>query len=132
MNRGSNGCCTPCPRRPTCFNEAPIHESGKSRSCKRPLTGDWRFNEAPIHESGKYPQGGGYSRSNPRFNEAPIHESGKSGSCQPRPCQRLCFNEAPIHESGKYREATGESGKASGASMRPRFMNRGSPETMPR
>ena len=37
------------------FNEAPIHESGKSRRAERePLcNSDFRFNEAPIHESGK-------------------------------------------------------------------------------
>ena len=37
------------------FNEAPIHESGKS--CETTHTRSrWRagFNEAPIHESGKY------------------------------------------------------------------------------
>ena len=53
MNRGSSsarfGAVSPRSR----FNEAPIHESGKScppdrRPCPRS-----RFNEAPIHESGK-------------------------------------------------------------------------------
>ena len=37
----------------------------------------------------------------------------------------ICFNEAPIHESGKWeRETQLEPTKR--ASMRPRFMNRGS------
>ena len=36
-----------------------------------------RFNEAPIHESGKSQMGRGSHRSEERFNEAPIHESGK-------------------------------------------------------
>ena len=35
------------------------------------------------------------------------------------------FNEAPIHESGKSR-AIGEASQGIAASMRPRFMNRGS------
>ena len=36
-----------------------------------------RFNEAPIHESGKSKLFGAISNHAPRFNEAPIHESGK-------------------------------------------------------
>ena len=59
------------------------------------------------------------------FNEAPIHESGKwirSSSCR---SSLPGFNEAPIHESGKWgRSATDV--QRSSASMRPRFMNRGS------
>ena len=54
MNRGSRG------RRPllsshapTRFNEAPIHESGKSFRPADSLALSARFNEAPIHESGK-------------------------------------------------------------------------------
>ena len=36
------------------FNEAPIHESGKSLTAKHgQATPDRYFNEAPIHESGK-------------------------------------------------------------------------------
>ena len=35
------------------------------------------------------------------------------------------FNEAPIHESGKF-DRDGRDGSVSRASMRPRFMNRGS------
>ena len=37
----------------------------------------------------------------------------------------LRFNEAPIHESGKFRRIDEEDGRFD-ASMRPRFMNRGS------
>ena len=53
MNRGST------PRGPSSsgcsssFNEAPIHESGKSLSCIPSIRGGQAFNEAPIHESGK-------------------------------------------------------------------------------
>ena len=60
-----------------------------------------------------------------RFNEAPIHESGKW--CPDEQCaiRAYRFNEAPIHESGKSRPlAHGRSQLL--ASMRPRFMNRGS------
>ena len=37
----------------------------------------YRFNEAPIHESGKSGCSSGRGRSARGFNEAPIHESGK-------------------------------------------------------
>ena len=37
------------------FNEAPIHESGKSGRAIRRATSRAGFNEAPIHESGKCP-----------------------------------------------------------------------------
>ena len=36
------------------------------------------------------------------------------------------FNEAPIHESGKYQQFERDRFRAGQASMRPRFMNRGS------
>ena len=39
---------------------------------------------------------------------------------------RLSFNEAPIHESGKCGEEPADEGQNIYASMRPRFMNRGS------
>ena len=63
---------------------------------------------------------------NGRFNEAPIHESGK---LRPpgRPRGRGCrFNEAPIHESGKSDPLEDHWLTEVLASMRPRFMNRGS------
>ena len=44
--------------------------------------------------------------------------------CVARPCHG--FNEAPIHESGKYEVHAGEGRSVLEASMRPRFMNRGS------
>ena len=54
MNRGSlaGTCLSPSPdtRR---FNEAPIHESGKSSPSASSTRGTTGFNEAPIHESGK-------------------------------------------------------------------------------
>ena len=60
-----------------------------------------------------------------RFNEAPIHESGKFGQYKQACGIRCSFNEAPIHESGKSAEGAGIR-EATQASMRPRFMNRGS------
>ena len=54
MNRGS--CKTMCRERPspTCFNEAPIHESGKLGCLTTHCQVSYEsFNEAPIHESGK-------------------------------------------------------------------------------
>ena len=61
MNRGSETVA----RRPSadchCFNEAPIHESGKSRpDCTQGTITDC-FNEAPIHESGKFGMGVAYA-----------------------------------------------------------------------
>ena len=61
-----------------------------------------------------------------RFNEAPIHESGKCQVPNAPATGSRCFNEAPIHESGKSCGcATSQYGSCI-ASMRPRFMNRGS------
>ena len=60
-----------------------------------------------------------------RFNEAPIHESGKCACARRGDRARRSFNEAPIHESGKF-SRTPELATAMKASMRPRFMNRGS------
>ena len=54
MNRGSaRDRCKPSSTRVS-FNEAPIHESGKSvpRADRQLAVG--AFNEAPIHESGKF------------------------------------------------------------------------------
>ena len=68
--------------------------------------GKWRettscFNEAPIHESGKWNRARSTSRAHNGFNEAPIHESGKwTSRCRCRE-RASSFNEAPIHESGK-------------------------------
>ena len=83
------------------------------------------FNEAPIHESGKYYRKSFDYATISGFNEAPIHESGKYELDGEDALRSSCFNEAPIHESGKfpYREAPELDEEAS---MRPRFMNRGS------
>ena len=67
----------------------------------------------------------------PGFNEAPIHESGKYASASRRSARTAGFNEAPIHESGKS-HAGGFLPDQRGASMRPRFMNRGSVELIVR
>ena len=61
-----------------------------------------------------------------RFNEAPIHESGKCRLAGSAVLISCCFNEAPIHESGKSRNCQIDLPRNVGASMRPRFMNRGS------
>ena len=53
MNRGSTDDTALHPAQPFRFNEAPIHESGKSLAAPRPRPRSGRFNEAPIHESGK-------------------------------------------------------------------------------
>ena len=56
MNRGSAVSTNSNRSRPARnrFNEAPIHESGKSAWTMRGVPqGLPRFNEAPIHESGK-------------------------------------------------------------------------------
>ena len=125
MNRGS-------PRTPKStisvtlrFNEAPIHESGKCSRSSADSHAARRFNEAPIHESGKFEprnQGLGCQLG---FNEAPIHESGKSSGYHPAMTPTPSFNEAPIHESGKCHFEPLETPLMI-ASMRPRFMNRGS------
>ena len=53
MNRGSPVPAADPGFAPRGFNEAPIHESGKSRDLDRRRPLRRRFNEAPIHESGK-------------------------------------------------------------------------------
>ena len=53
MNRGSRAAHAQRDRRPAPFNEAPIHESGKSSRQRIRLADGRAFNEAPIHESGK-------------------------------------------------------------------------------
>ena len=85
-----------------------------------------RFNEAPIHESGKFPPARPTKGNSTSFNEAPIHESGKWWSGSARTRRALGFNEAPIHESGKCVATVRARHHERDASMRPRFMNRGS------
>ena len=50
---------------------------GSERGPGNPPAASHCFNEAPIHESGKYPGRSGRTLVLARFNEAPIHESGK-------------------------------------------------------
>ena len=50
---------------------------GSDDSRIRVSNGGTRFNEAPIHESGKSGQDAARHRHHDGFNEAPIHESGK-------------------------------------------------------
>ena len=155
MNRGSAHRERSVPSRFGRFNEAPIHESGKyglraragsrlRRASMRPRfmnrgsavrrssqgLAPHRFNEAPIHESGKSGSLSSSTYSTCGFNEAPIHESGKFIARFAVSATRLGFNEAPIHESGKSGRI--ECGRSQGidASMRPRFMNRGSPDSI--
>ena len=125
MNRGSDALHAQDSRAHARFNEAPIHESGKCSPGSGLGVGLHRFNEAPIHESGKSSISRGCRSRAGCFNEAPIHESGKSESYAPNDTASCGFNEAPIHESGKCRLAAGSVG-GEPASMRPRFMNRGS------
>ena len=102
MNRGSRGFpCSPF-RRTSCFNEAPIHESGKC-SCA-------------VHDRNRRI----CASMRPRFMNR-----GSSAGLTTARCSTVSFNEAPIHESGKSRGRPQERRSIS-ASMRPRFMNRGS------
>ena len=84
------------------------------------------FNEAPIHESGKSVSGSTKTARMTGFNEAPIHESGKCTHLRVVGPAAEGFNEAPIHESGKCLRRIRSSSQLCSASMRPRFMNRGS------
>ena len=77
MNRGSGLGRRLLLQQPACFNEAPIHESGKFRAHLAATSRMRRFNEAPIHESGKSLRVPGADEHGAGFNEAPIHESGK-------------------------------------------------------
>ena len=53
MNRGSHRSGRMVDARGLRFNEAPIHESGKSYFADGTTSSASGFNEAPIHESGK-------------------------------------------------------------------------------
>ena len=54
MNRGSRLMTSSDGLSTSCFNEAPIHESGKSHYVNSRRKRASGFNEAPIHESGKF------------------------------------------------------------------------------
>ena len=102
MNRGSMRPARPRSRKSRGFNEAPIHESGKSG----------RYPKLVRHHD--------LASMRPRFmNRGSPPETSQSTRAT------ASFNEAPIHESGKFR-APGAIRPAVIASMRPRFMNRGS------
>ena len=53
MNRGSANASGVTRMPADCFNEAPIHESGKCSTAGDIASRRRGFNEAPIHESGK-------------------------------------------------------------------------------
>ena len=60
------------------------------------------------------------------FNEAPIHESGKCNALGIGMCTHVASMRPPIHESGKSFGTLTGIPLGTHASMRPRFMNRGS------
>ena len=126
MNRGSAWIGRRAWNRATGFNEAPIHESGKCGDAAQYRRWNRGFNEAPIHESGKSPHDDPPPKRVAGFNEAPIHESGKLCPRAHGSALSTSFNEAPIHESGKCPRLRLASPSDLDASMRPRFMNRGS------
>ena len=78
MNRGSHGypqCITQAvsaSMRPRFMNRGSASAAGQR------LGYGLGFNEAPIHESGKSAHRTNWSTNASGFNEAPIHESGKS------------------------------------------------------
>ena len=85
-----------------------------------------RFNEAPIHESGKSVSRPAGSVPGFRFNEAPIHESGKSDRCELLGDGELVASMRPrFMNRGSFVESV-PAERVEAASMRPRFMNRGS------
>ena len=51
---------------------------------------------------------------------------GSTGPARRSVATRTRFNEAPIHESGKWQSQSQRQQQPQRASMRPRFMNRGS------
>ena len=103
MNRGSTARGSHGKHNRFCFNEAPIHESGKSRLARCAAAN-------------------GVSASmRPRFMNRGSHQRHECRVPDP-----ASFNEAPIHESGKCYAIGWLDEYANAASMRPRFMNRGS------
>ena len=84
------------------------------------------FNEAPIHESGKSRTDRLRPRTTPPSMRPRFMNRGSDFVVIDRWFPSSTFNEAPIHESGKF-SATHERKPYVVPSMRPRFMNRGSP-----
>ena len=78
MNRGSANSTDRFPRISGRFNEAPIHESGKSHQSCHLERGFRRASMRPRFMNRGSPSGDADAlRPAARFNEAPIHESGK-------------------------------------------------------
>ena len=126
MNRGSRTRGPWASRAQGRFNEAPIHESGKYDCLIWNRATELASMRPRFMNRGSCRPSDNLSTPSGCFNEAPIHESGKSAgtACRPRTSRR--FNEAPIHESGKWAGTWTTYANRHKASMRPRFMNRGS------
>ena len=125
MNRGSGGLAVVIPFERMASMRPRFMNRGSAMSGDGGNVSAWGFNEAPIHESGKSDWSSPCPSKRRRFNEAPIHESGKSVIHGRVLLPATGFNEAPIHESGKFLGNCSD-GCLREASMRPRFMNRGS------
>ena len=102
MNRGSFTIRFSSTRIGSGFNEAPIHESGKSRDAEDFRHGRLASMRPRFMNRGSSGQPLRLPKSRSSFNEAPIHESGKSVRTARIRRRRTGFNEAPIHESGKF------------------------------
>ena len=126
MNRGSFGSSRRPAYRPPRFNEAPIHESGKSARHRLPDRTHRSFNEAPIHESGKlYIDWANIfdviiASMRPRFMNRGSAREGGAGS------HRGTASMRPRFMNRGSAVAAHKEGIRMVASMRPRFMNRGS------
>ena len=151
MNRGSAMWSSPPTPGFLRFNEAPIHESGKSprgfSATNTAATASMRprfMNRGSWELEGPENRNSGTASMRPRFMNRGSHPEewahnmiqeasmrprfmNRGSSRRPRPLHRAPrrFNEAPIHESGKWRGADRKDPTVR-ASMRPRFMNRGS------
>ena len=101
MNRGSPVMSGRWCRVRSSFNEAPIHESGKSRSSWSVAATTGASMRPRFMNRGSGVTSSGMSGIRTCFNEAPIHESGKFRTNPVCSFSNFCFNEAPIHESGK-------------------------------
>ena len=150
MNRGSHLVRQDAPRASYASMRPRFMNRGSMRLSRRNLIGSGSFNEAPIHESGKSVAGQDpdilptRASMRPRFmnrgSARLVALAGQASLASMRPrfmnrgssLIRSCrnpvqprFNEAPIHESGKSLRRWKHTGLRA-ASMRPRFMNRGS------
>ena len=80
MNRGSPLDTRGCSNLGYTFNEAPIHESGKSSDAEGKMKTRFPSMRPRFMNRGSLPGRFHRRRTLPPFNEAPIHESGKSFS----------------------------------------------------